>query len=878
LQKLLPLFSLEVGDSVVSATSARAEGDSIVFSLIPSLGGTVRVDKGFTRGWKASLTIRNAGTGKVKIANLIPLGRGSDRVMIDSDPARLSYPASLSKSRLSRPGCGAIGVVLPDNAWELGFCDVPVEGNVSLVGLARRVAAEKSDVRRFHTIMSPGGSVRYEIYIDAHEGDWQRGLALIFRERYLYDLDRFDNTLFERKDLQWIRSSYLMLLQFAWDKTYYDAGRGRYLFDSTLLAKSRTLGFYDVYALWPTWPRLGLDERNQFDLHRDLPGGLEELRRQVEFAHRKGTRYFVSYNPWDEGTRNQNHLKGMSELLRATDADGVILDTRGESSREFQDTGDGVKPGIIMYSEGMAVPGDMPGIVAGRVHDALFMPPPLNLNKVIKPEFAIFRVLQVTEGRLHREAAVAFFNGYGTELNIMRPGRPDWIDEELHYLGRTTKILRDNSSAFLDPGWTPLLPATVDSIWVNRFSAPGKTVYTVYSLRPEGWTAPLFEAPEVAGHHYVDLWHHEEVKTVTQGGRSYLPVRVEGFSRSSLGTREEGNVDCIALFPRMLTVSRQGDSLSFGGTAGDCIVVWAGMPSYDTPHAEFPPGYRTIALHEYFGMHEEKFVVQLFGGKELLDEAVSFVPLATPRLVSKFSRTPTSLSAPPGMVVIDAGSCLLSTSGLKDPNPVVPYPDYDSGAVRFPLFFMDAYPVTNAQYKRFLDASKYRPRESANFLKHWKGGRIPRGLENHPVVWVSHEDAESYARWAGKRLPTTLEWQYAAGGGDGRKYPWGNTFDSTRCNNGAGKTTPVDAFPAGASPFGVQDLIGNVWQMVHELYDNGSYRFTLLRGGSHYYPRSSEWYVTGGPRQADQQQMQLLVSPGFDRSSTVGFRCVKDAR
>jgi formylglycine-generating enzyme required for sulfatase activity len=146
------------------------------------------------------------------------------------------------------------------------------------------------------------------------------------------------------------------------------------------------------------------------------------------------------------------------------------------------------------------------------------------------------------------------------------------------------------------------------------------------------------------------------------------------------------------------------------------------------------------------------------------------------------------------------------------------------------------------------------------------------------VVWVSHEDAESYVRWAGKRLPTTLEWQYAAGGNDGRKYPWGNTFDSTRCNNAAGKTTPVDAFPGGASPFGVQDLIGNVWQMIHELYDNGSYRFTLLRGGSHYYPRGSEWYVTGGPRQVDQQQMQLLVSPGFDRSSTVGFRCVKDAR
>ena len=201
--------------------------------------------------------------------------------------------------------------------------------------------------------------------------------------------------------------------------------------------------------IWPTWPRLGLDQRNQWDMYRDLPGGLDEIRRQVRFARSVGTRYFIAYNPWDESTRREDHLTGMEDMLRKLDADGVVLDTWGQSSREFQGAADRVKPGIIMFSEGMAVPKDMPGIVAGRVHDAIYMPPPLNLNKLIKPDFAIYRVIQVAEGRIHREIAVAFFNGYGSELNIMRPGRPDWIDEELAYLGRTTKILRENSSAFL---------------------------------------------------------------------------------------------------------------------------------------------------------------------------------------------------------------------------------------------------------------------------------------------------------------------------------------------------------------------------------------------------------------------------------------------
>ncbi len=110
-----------------------------------------------------------------------------------------------------------------------------------------------------------------------------------------------------------------------------------------------------------------------------------------------------------------------------------------------------------MYSEGMAVPKDMPGIVSGRVHNAIFMPPPLNLNKLIKPEFAIFRVLTLDEGKLHRESAVSFFNGYGVEINMMAPARPPWMEEEFKYLGKALMILRENTSVFTNREWTPLI-------------------------------------------------------------------------------------------------------------------------------------------------------------------------------------------------------------------------------------------------------------------------------------------------------------------------------------------------------------------------------------------------------------------------------------
>jgi formylglycine-generating enzyme required for sulfatase activity len=338
-------------------------------------------------------------------------------------------------------------------------------------------------------------------------------------------------------------------------------------------------------------------------------------------------------------------------------------------------------------------------------------------------------------------------------------------------------------------------------------------------------------------------------------------------------------VDCIALFPNLLNVSVIQDSIRFEATAGSSVIIWAGAPSYNTKHAEFPVAGRTISIIEHLGKHEEKFVVQLFDGTELLDERVVNVPLATPRLISKAENTQPATAAPARMVGLPSGAfTYTSIRSFLSPNEVIPYPgDSTARIVTMKKLFMDEYPVTNREYQSFIKAAKYTPKDSANYLKHWTGGKPPKGLENHPVVYVDLNDAQAYARWAGKRLPTDMEWQYAAQGGDGRKYPWGNTYDSTKCNHKLGHTTPVDMFPDGKSPFGVRDLIGNVWQLTSNVYDNGTFYFGMLRGGSFYDPTSSWWYIPGGPQPADNPQILLMVSPGFDRNATVGFRCVKDA-
>jgi formylglycine-generating enzyme required for sulfatase activity len=157
----------------------------------------------------------------------------------------------------------------------------------------------------------------------------------------------------------------------------------------------------------------------------------------------------------------------------------------------------------------------------------------------------------------------------------------------------------------------------------------------------------------------------------------------------------------------------------------------------------------------------------------------------------------------------------------------------------------------------------------------------PDGWAEKPVTWVSIEDARAYAAWAGKRLPHEWEWQYAAQGNDGRRYPWGNDWNADAVpvpETGRIAPAPDDraAHPAGASPFGVTDLVGNVWQWTDEYQDEHT-RAAILRGGSSYRPQGSNWYFPGAMYN-DQHGKLLLMAPGRDRSGMIGFRCAADAQ
>lgn len=804
----------------------------------------------------------------------------------------------LSRSHLFLPQRIPVNVVLPDNAWELGYAsntDIDGKGHCMLMRRDRN-SVQKGARRRFETILYPGGTVSYDLYQDSFTGEWQEGLRVMFQQHKLFDAPSFDSSMYARKDLEWMRKAYVMHLIMAWDKFFYDSGR--IVLDRFIQRGNALYGGDDVIGIWPTWPSLGLDQRNQFDMYRDLPGGNGGLKKAFDG---KGPRLFLAYNPWDESTRKERHLSGLKELLRETDADGVVLDTRGESSKELQAAADSVKPGVIMYSEGMAVPKDMQYIVSGRVHNALYYVPMLNLNKFIKPDFSIFRVAELYKEKIRREFSLSLFNGYGTELNIFAPGQPSWVTEQYGYLGRTSMVLRQNSSCFSGTGkLTPMIPVSRDSVWVNEWKTDLKTIWTIYSIVPSGVKDAAFRAEGREGYHLVDIWHHRELDKAV--------ANTDAFNIHDLGTNNEGSVDVVALFPEKIKASVLGDEISIEANGG-AILIWADMPQYGNEPLRIREGKSKLSITKEFGRYEGKIVIQLIKDRELLDERVLNLAAGAARRIStvvKTSAAPVNrvssevrkteaTAAPAGMVKIPAGNFRFKVS---TGDAFIPYPEQDVDSVfSMSSYYMDKYPVTNREFRSFLLATKYRPVDTANFLKHWTGGKIRAGEEDHPVVYVSIKDARAYAKWAGKRLPTEIEWQYAAQTSDLNEWPWKQTRKVTRkeqvitetltvtelvgiepgkCNLGDGKLYKVGSYPGGVNPNGLYDLVGSVWQLTNDEYLNGSYRFIIMKGGSYFKPSSSWWYVQGGPRELHYRQMLLRVSPGFERNATVGFRCMRD--
>jgi len=220
------------------------------------------------------------------------------------------------------------------------------------------------------------------------------------------------------------------------------------------------------------------------------------------------------------------------------------------------------------------------------------------------------------------------------------------------------------------------------------------------------------------------------------------------------------------------------------------------------------------------------------------------------------------------LVYVPAGDFLM---GSTDDDPDAAHGEVPQHPVYLDGYWIDKTEVTNAMFARFVDATGYDARI-------WRNAAS--GKSDHPVVLVNWHDASAYCEWAGRKLPTEAQWEKAARGTDGRRYPWGNGAPAASRSNfddNVGGTTPVGSYPAGASPYGAMDMAGNVLEWVADWYNGEYYTVSprenptgpatgqdrLLRGGSCY---NDAWGLRSSCRYID-----VPVNLG----SYVGFRCAR---
>jgi formylglycine-generating enzyme required for sulfatase activity len=215
-----------------------------------------------------------------------------------------------------------------------------------------------------------------------------------------------------------------------------------------------------------------------------------------------------------------------------------------------------------------------------------------------------------------------------------------------------------------------------------------------------------------------------------------------------------------------------------------------------------------------------------------------------------------TLTAPDGMVAVPAGKFLY---GEK------------KEAGNLPAYFIDKTEVTNAEYQKFCAATG-----------HALPADFPQTSPDLPVVNVTFADAEAYAKWAGKRLPSAPEWEKAARGTDGNLFPWGNQLDPSRANVGTNTIRPANDFPNGVSPYGALQMVGNVWEWVAELSQPAQRDLDYLAPRLSPKPTLDEpWYQIRGQsfndKLLDGAVWDKGLVPARWKDINLGFRCVKDA-
>jgi hypothetical protein len=615
----------------------------------------------------------------------------------------------------------------------------------------------------------------------------------------------YDGAIYERADLQWMARNFVCGFVFMYDTRLWDPRAGRWTVDALLDAADREFGGYDSVVLWQAYPRIGADERNQFDFFRDMPGGLSGLAEVVRQFHARDVRVFVPYNPWDVGTRRENvsDVEALAELVRAVNADGIFLDTMAGTAEGLRSALDEVRPGVALAPEIHPTAAELQRC-SGSWAQWLQTYPGIGVLRLkwLEPRHVQHQIRRWDQ-RHTDEIQAAWLNGSGILVweNIFGSPNP-WHPEDRATLRRAMPVSRRYAALLTDGQWRPHVATLQRGLQASQWELAGTRLWTVVNLLDEQAVGPALSV-EHRGDRFFDLWNGLEITPELAGDRARINLVVDRLGAVLAMPEEQVRDEFLGFLEERSRAAAQP-------VPPADVDPWMALPSVVEPIPLRDRPQRDVADAAAAGLVAVEGARRSFTIEHQRRECGCYPdPDVPPSDWRQYT-----IGAPWD------GQIVHRFDATVDPHWTMPRV------------------VTNGQYQRFLDATGYTPDVPDRFLEHWGSDRCPEAMLDEPVVYVDLEDARAYAAWAGLRLPTELEWQHAA-------------------------ESLGDGFAR-----------GDVWEWTESERCDGWNRFAMLRGGSRFRAEGSGWYFPGGPQPVATHAKFLLMWPGLDRCSTIGFRCV----
>lgn len=631
-----------------------------------------------------------------------------------------------------------------------------------------------------------------------------------------------DNDLKLPGEFDWTHDNFVMGFAFVWDQDLWDPETGSWTVDHYCEKMEKEFGGFQSVVLWHSYPNIGIDEKNQFDLFEALPGGLFGLKEIVDAFHENGVKVFLTYNPWDLDTRRsgQSDNRELARIVDQCGFDGIYLDTWKSSTGvisifsqdEFmrEAVQDVAGKNIAFSTEIHPEYKDLVGKNALTSSWGQEIQPihytDLSVVKWIMPEHKQHYIRRMNKER-RQELAHAWINGQGIQVweNIFGTMNP-WNAADRQRLRRMNTIWQSFGRMYISDNWKPCIPTGSDSLLYSEWSAGNDRIVNLVntSAAPTNMTY-RFEPQQ--GTRYFDLWNGQELKPDEESGQ--INVMVKDFG-CLLVTPEPGDE-----VQRIMEKQQLENQKELPKKENDPHMMEQSIKEpLDFPYPR--PGIR---------MNNDQQLMEVKGGRHTLE-------------ANHIWRE--------GHCYPDAGASDNHDLDLRREDGVLTI--HHEYTARFDNYGIMPRVVTNGEYEKFLRESGYSPRFKANFLKHWNGGNCPAELKNDPVVYVSLNDARAYAVWADMQLPDEWQWQLAG------------------------------------EQLGDDFRFNEVFEWNESERSDGNNRFVTLRGGCETWILPSSWWYlpsapygekAGGAQLLDAHVKYFLMYPGLDRASTIGFRCIR---